>query len=243
MRIYTKALETSNKELQDFVFVVSHDLQEPLRKIQSFGNFLRSETEALLSPLALDYLQRMQEAGKRISLLIEGLLQLTRVTTRAKPFETVNLSHILSEVIEDQEMRIKESGGRVEFTEMPTLEADPTQMRQLFQNLIANALKFHPADRAPEISIDSQTDLNKNQCVIRVKDNGLGFNQKYADKIFNIFQKLNGTEFEGTGIGLSICRKVVERHRGTISATSQEGKGAVFEILLPLRQIQGGGLG
>jgi PAS domain S-box-containing protein len=236
MKIYTRALETSNKEMQDFIFVVSHDLQEPLRKIQSFGNFLKEETGAALSEAAGDYLGRMQDAARRMSLLIEDLLQLTRVTTRAKPFERLELSQILNDVTSDLDIRIGETGGKVEVSGLPALEADAVQMRQLFQNLIGNALKFRKSGTAPVIRVSAEKDEANNRCVIRVKDNGIGFDQKYADKIFNIFQRLNGAEYEGTGIGLSICKKVVERHNGTISVSSQPGQGATFEITLPLHQ-------
>lgn len=236
LRIYTRALEASNKEMQDFIFVVSHDLQEPLRKIQSFGNFLEEEAGPALSGNSRDYLTRMKDAGRRMSLLIEDLLQLTRVTTRAKPFETVDLSRIIGEVAADLEIRLQETGGKVEAQGLPVIEADPSQMRQLFQNLIGNALKFRKKDQAPLIEVTAKTDEKNNRCRLFVRDNGIGFDQKYSDKIFNIFQRLHGAEYEGTGIGLAICRKVVERHQGSIRATSQPGEGTVFEIELPVRQ-------
>ncbi len=236
MRIYTRALEASNKEMQDFIFVVSHDLQEPLRKIQSFGNFLEDEAGSSLNESARNYLTRMKDAGRRMSQLIEDLLQLTRVTTRAKPFEEVELSQIIEEVTADLELRLQETGGKVLAKDLPRIEVDPSQMRQLFQNLINNALKFRKRDLDPLIEVTGAVDEKANRCLIRVKDNGIGFDQKYADKIFNIFQRLNGPEYEGTGIGLAICRKVVERHRGSMKASSKPGEGAVFEVILPVRQ-------
>jgi two-component system, LuxR family, sensor kinase FixL len=240
MKVYTKALETSNKEMQDFIFVVSHDLQEPLRKIQAFGNFLRDELGTGLAATAADYLARMQDASKRMSLLIEDLLQLTRVTSRAKPFEPVDLKEIIGEVTGDLEIRLKETGGKVQVSGLSKIEADPSQMRQLFQNLIGNALKFHKPGSAPLIEISGEVNKGERDHHIRVKDNGIGFDQKYSEKIFNIFQRLNGAEYEGTGIGLAICRKVVERHGGKIKASSKPGEGAVFEITLPLHQIRQG---
>ncbi len=236
LTIYTKALEVSNKELQDFVFVVSHDLQEPLRKIQSFGNFLKEEAGSALNETAADYLARMQDASQRMGRLIEDLLQLTRITSRAKPFEPVELDQVLREVGSDLEIRLQETGGKVVAKKLPRISADPAQMHQLFQNLIVNALKFRRAETAPVIEVEAEADEVKNLCHIRVKDNGIGFDPKYSEKIFNIFQRLNGSEYEGTGIGLAICRKVVERHKGAIRAASQLGEGATFEITLPLRQ-------
>lgn len=240
LRIYAKALENSNQELQDFIFVASHDLQEPLRKIQSFGNFLKEEAGPGLSPSSADYLQRMQDAARRMGVLLEDLLQLTRVTTRAQPFAPVDLSEVAKEVISDLEMRIKETNGKVEMSGLPSLEADASQMRQLFQNLIGNALKFRRAGIAPVVEVKGSVERDNRLCRIQVRDNGIGFDQKYADKVFNIFQRLNGQEYEGTGIGLAICRKVVERHGGKIKASSKMGEGAVFEITLPLHQIRKG---
>lgn len=236
LTIYTKALEVSNKELQDFVFVVSHDLQEPLRKIQSFGNFLKEEAGPALNETAGDYLARMQDASQRMGRLIEDLLQLTRITSRAKPFEAVELDQVLREVASDLEIRLQETGGKVAAKKLPRISADPAQMHQLFQNLIGNALKFRRGGTAPVVEVEAEVDEGKNLCRIRVKDNGIGFDPKYSEKIFNIFQRLNGSEYEGTGIGLAICRKVVERHKGAIRATAKLGEGATFEITLPLRQ-------
>jgi len=234
MRIYTKALENSNKEMQDFIFVASHDLQEPLRKVQAFGNFLREELGGAISPAAVDYLTRMQDAALRMGRLIEDLLQLTRVTTRAKPFERIALKQVLDEVLSDLEIRLKETAGRVQVGDLPTLDADPTQMRQLFQNLLGNALKFHKKGEAPVVEVTAET--SRDSCRIRVKDNGIGFDPKYNQKVFEIFQRLNGQEYEGTGIGLAVCRKVVERHGGKITVSSAPGQGTVFEVVLPLRR-------
>ncbi len=239
LKIYTKALEASNRDLHDFIFVASHDLQEPLRKIESFGNFLREEAGPVLTPVTAGYLSRIQDAAKRMSVLIDDLLQLTRITTKAKPFELVDLSEIIKEVCSDLETKLKETGGNIDFGELPKLEADPAQMRQLFQNLISNALKYHKPNVPPLVKLEGETDISAGLCRIRVIDNGIGFHQKYAGKIFNIFQRLHDKEeYEGTGIGLAICKKVVERHGGTITATSQLGEGALFEITLPIHQLK-----
>jgi signal transduction histidine kinase len=234
---YMKKLEESNRDLNDFIFVASHDLQEPLRKIQSYGNFLKDEAGASLSPTASDYLTRIQGASRRMGALIEDLLQLTRVTTRPKPFVTVSLAEIVAEVQGDLEIKLHESEGKIEVGELPELEADPVQMRQLFQNLIANSLKYRQKDVPPVVRISWKKDTGDRQHHVLVRDNGIGFDPKYSEKIFNIFHRLHANgEYEGTGIGLAICRKVVERHGGTITADSRPGEGASFEIALPVHQ-------
>ncbi len=240
LELYTKALEVSNRELQDFVFVASHDLQEPLRKVQSFGEFLAEEYGSVLEGNGKDYLERMRSAAGRMQTLINDLLTLTRVTTKAKPFEPVELSQVLRDVLSDLEIRIAEKNAKVEVGPLPAIEADATQMRQLFQNLVGNALKFQKPGVPPEIQVEAQTvegTPGSPRCLIRVKDNGIGFENKYAEQIFKVFERLHGRdEYEGTGIGLAVCRKVVERHGGTITAEGVIGKGSVFSVLLPLKQ-------
>jgi signal transduction histidine kinase len=190
-----------------------------------------------LSETGKDYLKRIRDASQRMSTLLSDLLDLTRITTRAKPFSRVDLNIIVQEVISDLEIRLEETGGKVETQELPVLDADPAQMRQLFQNLISNALKFHKPGETPLIRISSEIDKAEEVCRLQVSDNGIGFDAKYAEKIFNIFQRLHGQgQYPGTGIGLAICRKVTERHGGKIQAQSQEGMGATFTITLPLRQ-------
>jgi PAS domain S-box-containing protein len=239
LKIYAKALEASNRDLQDFIFVASHDLQEPLRKIQSYGNFLKDEAKESLTGDSAIYLSRIQGAARRMSILIEDLLQLTRITTKAKPFERVDLSEIVREIQTDLEIRLTETGGKIEVGDLPQVEADPAQMRQLFQNLISNSLKYAKKGVPPVIRVESITDTSDGRCRVWVKDNGIGFEQQYAEKIFNIFQRLHANdEYEGTGIGLAICRKVVERHGGKITASSELGQGAIFEVVLPLHQIK-----
>jgi light-regulated signal transduction histidine kinase (bacteriophytochrome) len=242
LKEYTRALETSNKELQDFVFVASHDLQEPLRKIQSFGEFLYDEFKGTLGETGRDYLERMRGAAGRMQTLINDLLALTRVTTKAQPFVSADLSQILKEVLADLEIRVEEKKAKVEVGPLPTLEADATQMRQLFQNLIANALKFQKNGTPPFVKVSAETAQNgrgpsERRCVIKVEDNGIGFDNKYGEQIFKVFERLHGRdEYEGTGIGLAICRKVVERHGGTIMAEGVVGKGSTFTITLPFQQ-------
>lgn len=235
LQINSDNLARSNQELQDFAYVASHDLQEPLRKIQAFGNLLESEYGSQLGD-GSDYLNRMRNAASRMSTLISDLLAFSRVTTKAKPSEKVELDAVVEDVLSDLESRIEETGGKVEVSRLPIVYADPTHMRQLFQNLIANALKFHKPDVAPRITITND-DSDETYHTITVSDNGIGFEQKYVDRIFAVFQRLHDRDtYEGTGIGLAVCRKIVERYGGIIKAKSARGKGATFIIQLPKKR-------
>lgn len=239
LQAYTTKLEQSNRELQDFAFVASHDLQEPLRKIQAFGDRLKIKYAEQLGDQGRDFLGRMQNAAGRMQVLIEDLLSFSRVTTKAQPFVSINLSKVVQGVLSDLETRIERTQGKVNLSELPTIDADSSQMRQLFQNLIGNALKFHRQDVPPVIEVSAQI-KNDGSCEIRVADNGIGFEEKYIDRIFTVFQRLHSrSEYEGTGIGLAICRKIVERHNGTMTATSTLGKGSTFIVTLPISQPEG----
>lgn len=240
-------LERSNRELQDFAFVASHDLQEPLRKIQAFGDRLRTVQAAKLDGQGRDYLDRMYNAASRMHTLINDLLTFSRVTTKAQPFGRTDLNKITAEVVSDLETRIEETGGSVDIGQLPVIEADELQMRQLFQNLIANALKFRKKDVEPNVTLTSENAGAKatrnggsgdsDAIRIYVKDNGIGFDEKYLDRIFTPFQRLHGrNEYEGTGIGLAVCRKIVERHGGTLTALSAPGEGSTFIVTLPVDQ-------
>lgn len=240
-------LARSNAELQEFAYIASHDLQEPLRKIQAFGNRLQTQYQDLLGDRGRDYLDRMHNAAERMQALIQDLLSLSQVTTKAQPFIPVDLNQlIVQEVILDLEWQIEQTGGVVKVGNLPIIEADPLQIRQLMQNLISNALKFHPLGVKPIVKVNSQLlDIEQGgaeklvvtHCQITIEDNGIGFDEKYLDRIFNVFQRLhNRSEYEGTGMGLAICRKVVERHGGTITAASTPGKGATFIVTLPTKQ-------
>jgi signal transduction histidine kinase len=238
----TKQLEKSNKELEEFAYIASHDLQEPLRKVQAFGDRLNQKYGEILAGPGKEYLDRMQNAAGRMQVLIQSLLEYSRITSKAQEFEPVNLEIIVEEVLSDLEIRLEQVKGQVEVGDLPVINGDPVQMRQLFQNLIGNALKFHREGVTPFISITGRvlTEMGEasppvRYCEIRVADNGIGFDQKYVDRIFGIFQRLHGrTEYEGTGIGLSVCRKIVERHGGTIIAESSPDAGATFIIKLPI---------
>lgn len=237
---YTAQLERSNRDLQDFAFVASHDLQEPLRKIQAFGERLKGRSEGL-DAQAQDYLARMQNAAVRMQVLIQDLLDYSRVTTKAQPFRLVPLGAVLHDVLSDLELRIEQGGAIVETGDLPTVQADPTQMRQLLQNLLSNALKFRHPERSLRIRVYARTvpAAAKSGASVElfVEDNGIGFEPQYAERIFGLFQRLHGrTEYEGSGVGLAICRKIVERHGGTCTATGVLGQGATFTVSLPVRQ-------
>jgi PAS domain S-box-containing protein len=232
-------LEQSNRELESFASVASHDLQEPLRKIQTFGERLKTTCAAALSPEGRDYLERMNNAAGRMRRLIDDLLSFSRISSKAPTFVRVDLARVAREVVGDLETSIEQAGASVTVGELPTLKAEPMQMRQLLQNLLSNALKFRREGVVPSVSISATVDADAGQCELRVADNGIGFDEKYLDRIFNVFQRLHGRgKYEGTGIGLAICRKIVERHGGCIGARSTPGQGATFIVTLPLKPPQ-----
>jgi two-component system sensor kinase FixL len=243
LRQYTARLQQSNRELQDFAYVSSHDLQEPLRKIQAFGDRLKSTCSASLPQQGNDCVERMQKAAARMRVLIEDLLKFSRVTSKAQPFAPVNLNEVIDDVLEDLEVRINATGAQISVAKLPVIDADPMQMRQLFQNLIGNALKFERPGVPPAIDIradrlaGSDALPDSTLCEIIVTDNGIGFDNKYSQRIFDVFQRLHERDqYEGSGIGLSICRKIVERHCGSISAQGRPDEGATFVITLPVHQ-------
>lgn len=235
LRSFTRRLEQSNRELEDFAYIASHDLQEPLRKIQAFGDRLESKYAPDLPEQARDYIARMRAAAGRMQVLINDLLAFSRVATKAQPFVSVDIAGIAREVGQDLEVRRIETGGRITIGELPVIEADPLQIRQLLQNLLGNALKFHRSGVAPAIEVRSE--VRDGICLLVVADNGIGFEEKYADRIFTMFERLHGRgNYEGTGIGLAICRRIAERHGGTIVARSTPGEGSAFSVTLPIKQ-------
>lgn len=228
-------LELINKELQDFAFVASHDLQEPLRKIQTFCGMTMKNCAPALSDSGKEYLDRVVKSAERMRQLLRDLLQFSRVATRPEVFETLNLGSIVRVAADYYEPSILEADARIEIEEMPAIEGDEIQILQLFQNLIGNALKYRSIE-APRIRIYSGS-YAPERCEIFMEDNGIGFNQEYSDLIFKPFQRLHGRgQYDGTGMGLAICRKIVERHGGTMKAKSEPGKGSIFIINLPLKQ-------
>jgi PAS domain S-box-containing protein len=238
-------LGRSNEELEKFAYVASHDLQEPLRKIQAFGDRLVKRSRDLLGPDGQEYVDRMQASARRMRTLIDDLLAFSRVSTKPQGLAPVDLGGIVRDVVWDLDTRLAQTGGRVDVGDLPTYAADPTQMRQLFQNLIGNALKFARPGVPPEVTIRAvpwsvlPVDADPpppggDGYRITVADNGIGFDQTYGDRVFELFQRLHGRgEYEGTGIGLAIVRKIVQRHGGQITARSREEHGATFVIDLP----------
>jgi PAS domain S-box-containing protein len=239
----TEELARSNQELEQFAYIASHDLQEPLRKIEAFGDRLKRKYDKTLDEQGHDYLARMQNAAGRMRTLIQDLLAFSRVTTQSRGFAPLSLSTLLQDVLSDLEVRIQETHAQVTVGPMPTLDADALQMRQLFQNLIGNALKFQQPGASPIVNIQCseenvvESDQSQPFYRITVSDNGIGFDEKYLDRIFKVFQRLHGrTEYEGTGIGLAVCAKIAERHGGQLTAQSAPDQGATFIVSLPLHQ-------
>ncbi|MEX0652751.1 MAG: PAS domain S-box protein [Phycisphaeraceae bacterium] len=243
------ALKQSNQELEQFAYVASHDLQEPLRKVEGFSEMLQAHAGPALDEESRDYLQRMCSATGRMRDLISGLLTYSRVTTKRQPFEPVDLNEVAQEVVSDLQVRIEETGGHVQIDALPTLQADSLQMRQLLQNLIGNGLKFHKPGEPPRIKVYAQTvateageaDGDRPRCVeLRVEDNGIGIEPQYRDQLFVPFRRLHGrgSPYPGTGIGLAVCRKIAERHGGTITFQSTPGEGSTFIVNLPLQPAE-----
>jgi signal transduction histidine kinase len=230
-KIYASRLEKSNRELEQFAFMASHDLQEPLRKIEMFGDLLLERATDLQEKERL-YLERMRNAASRMRGMIEGLLQISRIATQGRSFVRVDLSGVTQEVLSDFEDQIRDSNASIELGSLPAVNGDPLQLRQLMQNLISNALKYHQPGRPPEIRIFTKQLPEKVQ--ICVQDKGIGFPQADADRIFEPFQRLVArSQYEGSGIGLAICRRIVERHGGDITAVSEPGQGTTFIVNLP----------
>jgi signal transduction histidine kinase len=228
-------LSRSNAELEQFASIASHDLQEPLRKVQTFAAQLNATESDHLSDQGQDFLRRMSDAAGRMRALIDDLLVFSRVSTQARPFVDVNLGDVVAQVLLDLEVSIEEAGAQVTVGEMPTIQADPMQMRQLLQNLLGNALKFRLDGVLPEVRVGA--DVSDHVAELTVSDNGIGFDEQYATRIFRAFERLHGARvYPGTGIGLALCRKIVERHHGTITAHGELDHGATFTIRLPVEQ-------
>ncbi|MEZ0542786.1 sensor histidine kinase [Fibrella arboris] len=236
-------LEISNQELERFAFVASHDMQEPLRKIQTFGDLLNQHYAPMVESDGRLYLSKMLTSADRMSKLIRDLLTFSRLKNQPDAFQRVSVGDVLDRVLLDLEVPIRTSGASITIGPMPVLDAVPSQLDQLFNNLIGNALKYTKPDTVPVISIsadriDEEADpgvlTSQPYYQLTVTDNGIGFNEKYLDRIFDVFQRLHAkAQYEGTGIGLAICKRVVAYHHGSITARSQEGIGTTFIITLP----------
>lgn len=242
-----RKLREKNKDLEQFVYIASHDLKEPLRMIDSFGELIQSRFNEGLPEKAQEYVNCMQTSASRMKTLIDDLLTYSRISSHIKPFIETDLNQVIDEVIIDLDLYIKEYNAKIDIESLPVIEADASEIKQLCFNILINGLKYHRKDESPKIKVTCKTvsvsDPARSQIEpvnmieLVFKDNGIGFNEKYKDRIFEPFQRLHGrTEYEGTGIGLAICRKIIELHHGTIRASSKEGKGSEFIVQLPLNQ-------
>ena len=232
LRKHMQELERSNRELQQFTFVATHDLQEPLRKIQMLASVLATRYANLLEGKGIDYLHRLQDTSARMRTLIEEMLTYSRMSTEIRPFTSVNLNDVIQDVLFHLESPIRKEQATIQLNHLPNVYGDRTQLSQLFQQLVSNAIKFHEPGVAPVVTITSEQ--LENEYVIKVVDNGIGFDEKYNERIFVMFQRLHSKkQYEGTGVGLALCRKVVEQHGGKIHAHGQLGEGATFIVTLP----------
>jgi PAS domain S-box-containing protein len=243
-----KALEASNHDLQQFASVASHDLQEPLRKIMIFSNLMQ-ERQQELSEESQKYLQKIIDSSSRMKTLIIDILNYSRLSANDAPVECIDLAEMLKELMEDFELIIQEKKAKITVDVLPCIDVNRGQMRQVFQNIISNALKFSKPGKGPVIkvtgryvaekSFDSKEQKDGPFCMICIRDNGIGFEEKYVSNIFALFERLNSKDrYEGTGIGLAIAKKVIDKHNGLITATSKEGVGSEFKIILPVKQPQ-----
>ncbi|MFW9876126.1 MAG: ATP-binding protein [Candidatus Thorarchaeota archaeon] len=229
-------LRRSNEDLQQFAYVASHDLQEPLRAIVSFSQLLEDKYKDKLDKDAKDFIQFITDGAKKMNNLIKDLLAYSRITTHAKPSELIDLEIILKDALFNLQESIKESGAIITYDKMPTLKVDKTQFMQLFQNLISNAIKFR-REEPPKIYIGVQ--IINEELLFSIKDNGIGIESKYFDRLFNIFYRLHTKEeYPGTGIGLPICKKIVQRYGGKIWVESEFGKGSTFFFTISIKKVK-----
>jgi PAS domain S-box-containing protein len=243
-----RELNRSNKELEEFAYVASHDLQEPVRKIATFGERLKSKYEDVLGTDGNLYLDRIMASTEYMRVLIDNLLEFSRTTRSSRAYQTCPLDQVVRDVVAELDLKVEETRAEVEVNALPVIEAVPSEMNQLFNNLISNAIKFRKPETHPLITITADTvsksdkdrfhlPIAVNFHKITVQDNGIGFEPEYEEKIFQIFQRLHGkTEYAGSGIGLAICKKIVDNHEGVIYAEGKLGQGAKFVMFLPEKQ-------
>jgi signal transduction histidine kinase len=239
LKAYTARLELMNRELADFAFIASHDLQEPLRKIQTFGHMLNKRYSEVLGAVGRDYMDRMIRAAGRMSDLIRALLVYSRTGTSLLDYTPVSLTEVAEQAASDLEFLIHEAKGSVKIGEMPTVEADAALVRQLLQNMIENAIKYHKESEPPMVKVYGSAEGPL--CHIFIEDNGIGFDERYRREIFKPFERLHGrnSPYSGTGMGLAICMKIAARHGGDITVNSTPGQGATFIVTLPRKQERG----
>jgi light-regulated signal transduction histidine kinase (bacteriophytochrome) len=248
LEIKVQELNRSNHDLEEFAYVASHDLQEPLRKLTTFGERLKNKCADQLTDEGTLYLNRMMASAENMRILIENLLEFSRVTRTQNPFERKNLQEVVQDAVNDQDLEVEDGRAEVQVLDLPAVEVVTTQMRQLFNNLLSNAIKFRRKGVLPKITIKSEklTKTEKDKLKLRngnlyyrimVTDNGIGFEETYSEKIFQLFQRLHGkAEYPGSGMGLAICRKITDNHKGLIMAASTPGHGSTFSIILPETQ-------
>ncbi len=230
----TQRLRESNAELEQFAQIASHDLKEPLMLITAFAERLEKNCGDMLDARGREYLKRMRKASNRLQELVQALLELARVTTRARSFEKICLQELLQDVVQHLEERVRQSGGEIRVEAIHWLQGDRTQIWQLFQNILSNAMKYRKQDQEPLVEIGS-SETDNNFCEITIRDNGIGFAEEDRERIFMPFFRLRQARgYEGTGMGLATCRKIVIRHGGEITAHSKPGEGSVFTVRLPL---------
>ena len=229
----TEELKKSNKELEQFAYVASHDLQEPLRMVSAYAGLLEKRIDKKLDKDSREFLSYMKDGALRMQVLINDLLDYSRISTKGKSFQTADLNTLMQHVLQNLKISIDEKQARVTFDKLPTLNVDESQIVRLFQNLIGNAIKY--CHLIPEVHV--AVSRNNGEWTFTVSDNGIGINPKYQTRIFGIFQRLHGRdEYSGTGIGLAVCKKIVERHGGKLWVESEAEKGSVFYFTLPQKK-------
>ena len=237
----TQELRRSNDDLMHFANIVSHDLKEPVRKIKTFNTLLQNNSDTGFNEISKKYLKKVDQSAERMQTIIEGILAYSTMDKKKQPVENINLDEVIENIKIDLELIINEKGAILIKSELPDVQGAPILIHQLFYNLIHNALKFSKTGRPPRVTISSYSIKNdENDSIqINIKDNGIGIDSSHCERIFNAFERLHSKdEYEGNGLGLSLCKKIVERHHGTIKALGEKDNGAEFIVTLPLKQMQ-----